>query len=87
METPMTAIIKFTINLDWDARPHVAFFKAPDNWDDMTDDRRTKFLEEESELWADEKIERSYQVYADEDEAQADDHGWGAYYDDPEERW
>lgn len=80
-------IIKFVINVDWDAHPHVEFFHAPDDFEDMDTDAREKFLEQESQDWAAEKIERSYAVYADEAAAQADDHGWGAYYDDPEDRW
>lgn len=83
----MSQIIKFAINLEWDAKPHIEFFTAPDNWDDMTDDQRNKFCEEEAALWAEEKVERSWHVYADEAEAEADDHGWGAYYSDPEDRF
>lgn len=80
-------IIKFALNVEWDAKPHVEFFYAPDDWADMTEEERQKFLEREAETFQEEKVERSYQVYATADEAEADDHGWGAYYDEPEDRW
>lgn len=80
-------IIKFTINLSWDAQPHVAFFYAPDGWDTMTPAERVAFCEEEAETYEQEVVERSYTMYDTEAQAEKDDHGWGAYYTDPEDRW
>lgn len=87
---PEPVIIRFSIDMDWDARGHHVWYRAPDDWPTMAEDERKKFLEGELETWRSNEIETTYTVYQGHEAARAAANDlWGAEYseDQLEELW
>lgn len=88
---PDRAVLKFYIQPSWDFRQHQIAVWAPDWWNDMTQEEKNKFLDEEAERWLlnGETIEYGAMELDREAEGKSSSHNWNAFNpaDDEIEEW
>lgn len=80
---PHPGYIRLQIDMNYDARSHGYFMKAPAEWASWTPDEQQEYLDDRAQQYLDEQIEAHGTYYATADEARDDNNGgWGLAFDE-----